>query len=1094
MQNSVPLSEALPNLNIMSSNSSGLVGNKFWRFGLLLTIAYVVSGKLGLMLALPPGYASPIFPPAGIAVAAALFGGRKTLLWIFLGSLLLNLWAGYTADHQMTGIEFIAASIIATASVIQAAIGAWLLRRILGYPAPLDHGSDLLRFLLLAPVICLASASLSVSGLAALGIVNADSFAATWAAWWVGDTLGVVVMFPLAMIVAGEPRALWQSRVRTVAAPMLLTLAFLVVVFLNVNQWERDNSLLEFRQISQQVANQIQTKLEEQEFLLEQTTGLFIHDESDHITRKEFHRFIEKSLARFPMLKAVEWAPSVDSARRSSFEAEQHKESPGFEIRERNTAGQLQRADKRGQFYPVTYVEPLSGNEAAVGFDLASSPDRLAALTKAVANGGAVTTAPLHLVQEQQEQAGMLLLTWVQVGSKESGVALTVLRIGDFMDKLLSDSRSMLYVRLIDIDAQKTMYDSFVAAAEEPMLAQSFIFGTRHYELQTTPTPAYLMQHRGWQSWGVLAAGILGSGLLGALLLLGSGYTARVNAQVQKRTRDLKLSESRLQDAQRIGHIGSWELDILSGVLIWSKEIYRIFEIDSASFGASYEAFLNAIHPDDRALVDSAYNESLKKKMPYQIEHRLLFPDGRIKFVHEQCETFYDAEGRPLRSIGTVQDISERKKLELELSNTNAQQELILKSVGEGIYGVDLNGHTTFVNSAATKMLGWSADELIGRTMHAITHHTKPNGTPYPAEQCHVYAAFKDGQAHHVVDEVFWRKDGSSFPVDYISTPMRASGNIVGAVAIFRDITERREREEMMRLATTVFNSVDEAVMVTDPDRRIITVNPAFISITGYSAEEIMGKNPSLLSSGRHPPEFYQEMWITLNATGRWSGEIWNRRKSGQIYVEWQSINLVRDENGNITHYVSVFSDISERKTAAERLEHLAHFDMLTDLPNRRLFTDRLQQALATAKRDKGQLALMFLDLDRFKPINDTLGHDIGDLLLKEAAQRMQNCVRESDTVARIGGDKFVVLLPNIVAAQDALLVAEKIRCALNQPFELAGHSLGISSSIGIAIYPEHGKEAMLLTKNADIAMYHAKKSGRNSVKLYQSDMHEISL
>ena len=251
---------------------------------LLLVIAYVVSGKLGLMLALPPGYASPIFPPAGLAIAAALIGGRKTLPWIFLGSLILNIWVGYSASHHIDTTGFTAAAAIAAASMLQAAAGGWLLRRMIGYPASLDNGRDLLRFLLLAPVICLTSASLSVSGLAALGITDLSSFAVNWAAWWVGDTLGVVVTLPLVMIAAGEPRALWQSRTRTVAAPMLLIFAFFVVIFIKANKWERDDSLMEFHQLSQQAINQIQTKFEWQESLLEQTEGMLIHDKSGHVT------------------------------------------------------------------------------------------------------------------------------------------------------------------------------------------------------------------------------------------------------------------------------------------------------------------------------------------------------------------------------------------------------------------------------------------------------------------------------------------------------------------------------------------------------------------------------------------------------------------------------------------------------------------------------------------------------------------------------------------------------------------------------------------------------------------------------------------
>jgi diguanylate cyclase (GGDEF)-like protein/PAS domain S-box-containing protein len=295
-----------------------------------------------------------------------------------------------------------------------------------------------------------------------------------------------------------------------------------------------------------------------------------------------------------------------------------------------------------------------------------------------------------------------------------------------------------------------------------------------------------------------------------------------------------------------------------------------------------------------------------------------------------------------------------------------------------------------------------------------------------------------------------------------------------------------------LRLADTVVKTVEEGVLVTDHDNLIVAVNPAFTTITGYSAEEVLGKNPRILSSGRHGKEFYTQMWQTLSATGGWRGEISDRRKNGEIYIEGLSIKLVRDEEGRITHYVGIFSDISERKAAEARIRHMAHHDALTNLPNRSLFSDRLGQGLAQARRDKTRLAVMFLDLDKFKPVNDTYGHAVGDQLLKEVATRLQKCMRESDTVSRIGGDEFVVLLPTIEADQDAMRVAEKMLKVLSQPFEIAGHSLHISGSIGIAVFPEHGGDEISLSHCADTAMYHAKSGGHNNAKIYRPDMRDI--
>ncbi len=294
-------------------------------------------------------------------------------------------------------------------------------------------------------------------------------------------------------------------------------------------------------------------------------------------------------------------------------------------------------------------------------------------------------------------------------------------------------------------------------------------------------------------------------------------------------------------------------------------------------------------------------------------------------------------------------------------------------------------------------------------------------------------------------------------------------------------------------LAAAVFENSSDAIVVSGRDNRIISVNPAFSEITGYQREEALGRDPGMLSAGRQSREFYLEMWNCLREGGKWSGEIWNRRKSGEIYPEWLSISTVKNLQDEITHYVGIFSDITERKQAEERVRHLAHYDALTDLPNRTLFHDRLQQALIQAQRSHDQVAVMFIDLDRFKIINDTLGHNVGDLLLQAVAQRLLNCVRQGDTVCRQGGDEFVILLPQISHAEDAALVAQKILDSINRVFVLDGHELHIGASIGISFFPADGVDAEALMKNADVAMYRAKELGRNNYQFYLSDMNARS-
>jgi diguanylate cyclase (GGDEF)-like protein/PAS domain S-box-containing protein len=307
-----------------------------------------------------------------------------------------------------------------------------------------------------------------------------------------------------------------------------------------------------------------------------------------------------------------------------------------------------------------------------------------------------------------------------------------------------------------------------------------------------------------------------------------------------------------------------------------------------------------------------------------------------------------------------------------------------------------------------------------------------------------------------------------------------------------RDEALLRSRKDL-HLARRIIESSLDGIMIANGQGLIEFVNPAFTQLTGYTPEEILGKAPSVLKSGRHDAAFYEAMWRSLDVNGFWQGEIWNRRKNGEVYPEWLTINVIMDEDGKVAQYAAIFTDITERKKTEERIKNLAYFDVLTGLPNRRLLTDRLQVAVANAHRHGHQLAIMFLDLDLFKRINDTLGHGVGDQVLIETGKRLAHCVREGDTVARLGGDEFTVLLPELDHVEDAAKLAERVIAQVKQPFIIDDHELYVTTSIGIAVYPEDGTTVEALIKNADTAMYRAKDLGRNSYQLYTPAMNARS-
>jgi diguanylate cyclase (GGDEF)-like protein/PAS domain S-box-containing protein len=335
------------------------------------------------------------------------------------------------------------------------------------------------------------------------------------------------------------------------------------------------------------------------------------------------------------------------------------------------------------------------------------------------------------------------------------------------------------------------------------------------------------------------------------------------------------------------------------------------------------------------------------------------------------------------------------------------------------------------------------------------------------------------------------RADGSNVPFEVIPTPITMNGKVVPHTH-WHDTSERQAAEQRLHLLASVFERSGEAILISDCDNRILEVNQAFTRLTGYSADDVRGKNPKILSSGRTTAGEFRAMWQAITDEGFWQGEVWDKRKDGSFYPKWLTISAIRDNAGKIESYIGSFTDMTERKLAEDRINHLALHDTLTGLPNRYNLQGRLDQALATARRDAGHLALIFIDLDRFKSINDTLGHHVGDDLLQEVATRLRASVRDSDVVARLGGDEFVVVLTGVGAAA-AGSVADKILETLGAAYRIEGHELLTTPSIGIAVFPDDGDNAETLMRNADNAMYHAKAAGRNNVQFFTAAMNQAS-
>ncbi|MDX9707293.1 MAG: EAL domain-containing protein [Azospira sp.] len=405
---------------------------------------------------------------------------------------------------------------------------------------------------------------------------------------------------------------------------------------------------------------------------------------------------------------------------------------------------------------------------------------------------------------------------------------------------------------------------------------------------------------------------------------------------------------------------------------------------------------------------------------------------------------------------------------------------MALHELVRGVGGRVVDYRILAVNPAFSTHVGRSADEVVGRLGSTAWGAV---AAPFLETCAEVVASGRPAEFEHfLAAESRW-----------LHVRAYATGGDRFA-AIFEDVSARKQAEEQTRIMAKVFSNSNEAIVITDAENNIITVNSAFTRLTGYPVEEVAGKNPRVLSAGRTPQAVYEQMWQDLLGKGSWQGELWDRRRTGEVFPKWLSISTVRDDTGAIVNYIGSFVDISERKASEARVRHLAHHDALTNLPNRFSLHERLEQALGFAQRNGKMLALMLIDLDNFKVVNDTLGHQTGDKLLVEVAGRLTRAVGEGGIVARLGGDEFVIVLPDTDAPAAVALVAERILGTVARPCNIDGHKLRTTPSIGICLYPDDGDEVADLMKKADVAMYHAKAQGRANYQFFTAELQQATL
>jgi diguanylate cyclase (GGDEF)-like protein/PAS domain S-box-containing protein len=434
-------------------------------------------------------------------------------------------------------------------------------------------------------------------------------------------------------------------------------------------------------------------------------------------------------------------------------------------------------------------------------------------------------------------------------------------------------------------------------------------------------------------------------------------------------------------------------------------------------------------------------------------------------------------------ALRTLTEAGERRRADRKLAETVAELNRILDNLQDVYYRTDIEGRLARMSASVSDLLGYKPDELLGRKLADL--YVEPDG-----REKFLAALAAAGGSVKGYEAPLRHKDGSAVWVSTHSRYWRdGTGAILGVEGVARDVTRQKNAQAQMQKLSSAVEQTADSVMITDCNGRIEFVNAAFEATTGYSRAEALGQTPRLVKSERHDDEFYRHLWATILAGRSYRNVLINRKRDGSVYYEEKTITPLKDGAGHITHFVSTGKDITERMHAQERLQYLAYHDVLTELPNRALFMDRLEHALSRASRGLSRLALLFLDVDRFKVINDTLGHDVGDRLLQTVAQRLKESVREVDTVARVSGDEFAILLEDVESLDDLTAIARKLLEAFTRPFELPHRELFVTTSIGVSMYPNDGRDALTLLKNADTAMYRAKEAGRNTYQFYSADM-----
>ena len=841
----------------------------------------------------------------------------------------------------------------------------------------------------------------------------------------------------------------------------------------------------------------------------------------DHVDWPAFER-ITKPMLDHSGVRSYNWFPHVSGEERSAFERDgKLLWGERFAIEERDASGQPLVAEPRALYFPLLYSVPVGLGRQSVGYDLLATTERGPLVRQAI-DSGLPTASPIGpmLIDRKQSDTTLIIAPVYRGGvvplklerrrAEAYGIAVVILNVRTlFSAANLSRPEVDFHVRLLDQaksppeilavwnerlgDGPRTPADAGLVYSERLNVAGHF------WSVQVEAAPSWIADN----SPASLRL-VKPLGLLATLLLLLYLHALRTrSALAESHAKSLEVSHA--DDVEQRQAAESWANKLLLAVDQSPASVYIISPegeieyvneqfVDTTGYPRAQAIGMNTrtLRPHDADDLFYAHLwATVRGGSNWRGELQTRRQDGTLVWDRTLVSPIKDSEGTITQYMVIKEDITKLREVTMRFQESESRFRGAMSVMVEGLAIVATDGRFVFANRAADQLLGCPAGGIAGQRCDELPiERLREDGSRLSVEEYPTTITHRTGREVRGAIVGFRYPDATERWMQVNTSPLGVGTNgAYGVVMTLSDITVRRSVDEQLKLAYEAIRCSGEGILVTDAEHHIVSVNPAFEAVTGFSAQDLAGKTPADIAAAQCDENFYATMYEALETSGHWQGEIWNQRKSGETYPEWLGVSVVRGDDGRSTHYIYIFSDMTERKDAQRRIEFLAHHDPLTGLPNRLLLRDRVDRAQIHATRTHSRAALLYLDLDHFKTINDSLGHPVGDSLLRAVVERLKSCVRESDTISRQGGDEFIILLGDMRDSDAVARVADKIQQRMGEPFVLGNHSLNTSFSIGIALYPDDGEDFDSLLQKADTAMYHAKETGRNGHRFFTEQM-----